>query len=208
VFKPWVGDLYGRSTHFDGRRILVLGESHHSEEHPVGSLVPELTQEVMEFYSRTQKRGEWMRTLDNVAWALSGQTKVELAQEDHRGEFTVWRSVAFYNYIPVVLAKSARGNRPNWQHFQQAVLPFEAVLRDLKPHILIVCGYELFPRVLAAHWPTTLPSPWDFKSLYVDVATPSRMRVIRMLHPSAGFSHKSWHSALSQAISIFPSDVT
>ncbi len=183
--------------------MLVLGESHHSREHPVGSVVPNLTHQVMQAYAETQERGAWMRTLDNFAWALSGKSRWQLASAVHRGEFDVWRSVAFYNYIPVVLAESSRKDRPSTDHYLQAQEPFRRVLDQLKPELVLVWGYELFPRILAGHWKHSVEKPWSFSGDFVDVCDPHRLRLVRMLHPSTGFSHTRWHAVISDAVVSF-----
>jgi hypothetical protein len=201
MFEPWVGENYGNSNLLGGKRILVVGESHHSLEHPVNSVVPDLTQRVMEHYRQTQERGKWMRTLDNIAWTLSGHKRSDLVASVHRGEFSVWQSVAFYNYVPVILADSARSNRPTAKHFQLAVEPFEKVLRVLNPEVLIICGYGLFPNVIRNHWPTSLAKPWDFSGEFLDVLRDDqKIRCIRMLHPSTSFSHSRWHTVISNAV--------
>ncbi|MDM9626558.1 hypothetical protein QTL95_11670 [Rhizobium sp. S152] len=141
-----------------------------------------------------------MRTLDNFAWALSGKGPSGLPSNEFRGEFGVWQSVAFYNYIPVILADSARSDRPTAEHFAMAVEPFERVLNDLKPQVLVVWGYSLFPYVIRNHWPSALPKPWDFNGNFVDVGMSDPIRAIRMLHPSAAFSHNRWHTILSEAV--------
>lgn len=200
MFEPWIGERYGRSELLGGKRILVVGESHHSAEHPANSIVPDMTRSVMRYYSSTQARGEWMRTLDNIAWALSGKSRAELAQSTHRGEFDVWQGVAFYNYIPVVLTDSARNGRPTAEHYRLAVEPFERVMADLKPDILLICGYGLFPYVIKNHWPTALDKPWDFGGDYVDVCPNPSIRAIRLIHPSTGFSHSRWHTVIAGAV--------
>lgn len=200
MFEPWVGEQYGRSDLLGGKRILVVGESHHSREHPADSIVPDMTHGVMKHYASTQARGEWMRTLDNIAWALSGKGRADLAQSTHRGEFDIWQSVAFYNYIPVVLTDSARNGRPTNEHYKIAVAPFEKVLADLKPDVLLICGYGLFPYLVKNHWPTALEKPWDFRGDYIDVGINSGIRAIRLIHPSTGFSHSHWHTVITEAI--------
>lgn len=200
MFKPWVGASYGASDLFGGKRILVVGESHHSREHPLGSVVPDLTQRVMAHYRASQARGMWMRTLDNVAWALSGKSRYQLSNVNHRGEYDVWDKIAFYNYIPVVLAEGARDKRPTPEHYLMAVEPFDMVLKELLPEILIISGYGLLPWLIKAHWPNAIEKPWDFKGDFVDVASYTRLRVIRMIHPSSGFSHARWHKILATSI--------
>ena len=200
MFEPWVGNSFGSSELLGGKRILVVGESHHSLEHPKGIVVPDLTKSVMEYYGNSQMRGKWMRTLDNVAWALSGKSRQNLAKTTHRGEFDVWQAVAFYNYIPVILTDGPRNGRPTNEHFQMAIAPFKKVLAQLKPEALIVCGYGLFPHIVRNHWPHLIDKPWEFKGHFVDVKQHSNLRVIRMVHPSTGFSHVHWHKVITEAI--------
>eukprot|EP01035_Chromulina_nebulosa_P041834 gene41834-56648_t len=136
MFDPWVGDSYGQTKLLRGKRILVVGESHHASDHPVGEMVPQMTKAVVAKYRATQERGAWMRTFDNIAWALSGRSRIELARDDYRGEFEVWRSIAFYNYIPVILAEGPRGKRPTSELFASGREPFEKVLTELQPDVI------------------------------------------------------------------------
>lgn len=204
MFHPWVGELYGQTELLGGRRILVVGESHHASDLPVGEIAPEMTRAVMTEYGASQERGKWKRTLDNVAWALSGKNRAELAREDYRGEFDVWRSLAFYNYIPVILAEGPRGTRPTSELFASGREPFEMVLTELQPDVILVCGYALFPNIMRNHWPHMFNNPWQFKGDIVDVDRPKPMRLIRMIHPSTGFSPLYWNKIINAAVNELP----
>ena len=200
MFQPWIGDKYAEPGNgFGGKRVLVVGESHHAEEHAPGSVVPDMTREVMRIYA-SGKRERWMRTLDNVAWAVSGKSRWELEREGNRGEFRVWKSMAFYNYVPVVLAGSARSHRPSNDQFRSGTEPFERVLLDLKPDVLIVCGYGLFPWVVRNHYPDFTGDPWRFVGEWADFPRGRPIRAVRMIHPSTAFSPKRWHPVIRRAL--------
>lgn len=200
-FEPWIGQHYGAPENFlKGKRVLILGESHHSSSDPVGSCQPNLTREVMTYYATGQQRGGWCRTLDNVAWAVSGKTPSELAQPKRRGEMAVWDAMAFYNYIPVILAEGSRGDRPSSDLWLKAKDPFGEVLKQLAPEVIVVCGYQMFPWVIRNNFPSYAEHPWDFHGDRLDFED-GQIRVVRMVHPSTAFSHRKWHSVLKAALS-------
>lgn len=200
VFKPWLGSLYGKEENiFGGKRVLVVGESHHADEHEVGTILPNMTQKVMDYYA-SGSRASWMRTLDNHAWAVSGKSRADLEQDGKRGEFNVWTSMAFYNYILVVLAGGPRSQRPTPELFKSGKAPFEQVFMNLKPELLLIWGYGLFPWIVRNHFPEFDGNPWHFKGEFIDLPTLPPVRAVRMLHPSAAFSSKHWHTVLTRAL--------
>lgn len=140
MFCPWVGERYGSSgSLLSAKRLLILGESHHSDGHPAGTVVPEMTKDVLRIY-RKEKWVPWMRTFDNAAAAVTGKPKAELGRD---GVNSFWDQVAFYNYVPVVAARSSR-IPPSAEHFQLGAEPFESLLDELKPGAILVWGYRLW----------------------------------------------------------------
>ncbi|KFC65280.1 hypothetical protein FG93_04821 [Bosea sp. LC85] len=124
MFTQWVGPQFGAVERaLASKRLLVVGESHHAEEHPVGSVVPNMTLDVFKQY-RTGPWAPWMRTFDNIAAAVNGRSKTELGREGFNG---IWDEIAFYNYIPVVAASAAR-QRPSPDHFAAGATAVEARL--------------------------------------------------------------------------------
>jgi hypothetical protein len=200
VFEPWIGSRYGEAgNRFGGRRVLVVGESHYSGHHEIGSLAPQMTQDVMQKY-RTRVAENWLRTFDNVAWAVSGKSRLDLMKDGKRGEMDVWEDMALYNYVPVVIARSPQSDRPSPEHFRLGREPFEQVLSEHKPDVLIVCGYELFPWLVHNHHPQHEGNPWHLKGEWIDIPREEPIRAVRMKHPSKFFSHKAWGSVINRAL--------
>lgn len=124
MFHPWIGSRFGSAdSRISSKRLLVLGESHHAEEHPIGAIVPDMTRDVFWKY-RNEAWCPWMRTFDNIAAAVTGQRKAELGAAGVR---TFWDEVAFYNYVPIVAAGAAR-QRPAPAHFAAGKEPFRRLL--------------------------------------------------------------------------------
>ncbi|AWC25280.1 hypothetical protein CO731_04775 [Aminobacter sp. MSH1] len=200
MFQPWIGDSYDAPDNmFDGKRVLVIGESHYASEHEIGSIVPDMTNDVMRMYA-SGKRERWMRTLDNVAWTVSGKGRGELEREGKRGEFSVWNSMAFYNYIPVVLADDARSDRPTAELFRSGMEPFEKVILKHQPDILVICGYGLFPWIISNHYSECAGDPWSFRGEWIDIPRQQPIRAVRMIHPSTAFSPKKWNPVIRRAL--------
>jgi hypothetical protein len=200
LFDPWIGRHYGKPENiFGGKRVLVVGESHHSAEHEICAVVPDMTRETMKLYG-SGERARWMRTFDNMAWAVSGKSASDLEQDGQRGEFEVWNSMAFYNYIPMVLANYSRSQRPTAEQFKAGKEPFEKLLADLRPEVLLVWGFQLFPWLVKNHSPGYKGHPWDFTGEFVDLPTTPPTRAVRMLHPSTAFSPPSWHLVIQRAM--------
>ncbi|RWN25279.1 hypothetical protein [Mesorhizobium sp.] len=211
MFEPWIGDYYRESGNVvGGKRVLIVGESHYSAVHEVGTTVPDMTVFTMNNYRSIRsddrqrssgKRETWTRTLDNVAWAVSGKGPQELEYQGRRGEFDIWNQLGFYNYIPVVLANAPQTRRPDRQLFLSGQEPFERVINRHKPQVLIVCGFQLFPWVIRNHHPEYNEDPWAFGGDWIDIPREEPIRVVRMKHPAISFSHKKWHQLIRRAIS-------
>ncbi|CAH2394144.1 hypothetical protein [Mesorhizobium ventifaucium] len=202
MFKAWVGAKFGVADNFvSGRRVLVLGESHHADEHPVGSVVPEMTHDTMRLYA-SGTRERWRRTFDNLAWAVSGKNRQHLERDGKRSEPEVWDSLAFYNYIPVVLAPRPRSYRPTSALFggERTISAFEQVLAETKPEIVLIWGYELFPWVIRNHYADYEGHPWSFSGEWIDLPRNPPIRAVRMKHPSTGFSAAAWHGVVRRAL--------
>jgi len=187
---------------FAGKRILVVGESHYADEHEKGSTDPEMTNNAVGLYANRPSKQRWIRTFDNIAWAVSGKNRAQLEKDGRRGEIDVWNSIAFYNYITVLLANSARADRPTREQFLDSRHAFEQVLDSIKPDILLVCGYELFPWLIRNHYPSYAGDPWKFKGEWIDLPRSKTLRAVRMRHPSAAFSPSAWHNVVERAMQV------
>jgi len=105
-FRPWIGKKYN-TTGYEGKRILVLGESHYcGNELGEGkrcfplckkeNMLPDCfsqTEDVIKWYLSEYTGEPFQRTFVCFERAVVGR---ELSQEE-REEF--WQSIMFYNYI-------------------------------------------------------------------------------------------------------------
>lgn len=203
MFLPWVGKAYENGI--DGKRVLVVGESHYSDIHETRKPVPDMTVSVMTEYMAGIRKNH-TRTLDNLAWAVSGKGPYELRNEGKRGEFEIWQQLGFYNYIPVVLTDGPQRDRPDKDLFISGKEPFENVLQNNKPDILIVCGLELFPWLIMNHYPE-FKDPWSFRGDWIDFPRNNPIRAVRIKHPSKFFSHSKWHLVIDRAITSYETSV-
>ena len=189
---PWVGNAFGAAGNdLGGVRLLVLGESHYSDKHPIGEVYPPMTHDVMRHYLA----GNHLRFFANVAAAVSGRSQAEVGRSNHH---QLWQSMAFYNYIPVTVASSAR--KFDERFWELGTQEFEKVLDDHRPDAVIVCGYRLFPRVLRRHVPGFTGDPWKFDQDIVQLGGSSRPLALRMMHPSAAFSAKAWTPKIAEML--------
>jgi hypothetical protein len=179
MFKPWVGTSFGDTSNLlRGRRLLVLGESHHAEEYPVGSIVPEMTCDVVSTYlDQSAPRHPWMRTFSVVTGFVARQSSSELSPDERK---RIWDSIAFYNFVPVTAAAYAR-QRPSAAHFDLGTKPLHEVLSGLKIEAVAVMGKDLSGWVARGEG---LEKPWD-QSEYLINGVPA----VRFPHPSTAFRY-------------------
>ncbi len=199
--RAWVGTDYGAPTNvFGGLRVLVLGESIHSTEHVPGTILPDYNNQLIgEYLERAPADGadqplRWLRTFDNMAWALSGDGPDASRTSERR----TWQSVAFYNYVDSIVGDSSR-KRPPRSAFRNAAGGFESALEQAKPHLVVCWGLELFGWVINNHF-KEYSKPWDFQGEWIDLPRSRPIRIVRMQHPSTAFSPKHWHVVISNAI--------
>lgn len=199
MFTPWVGQEFGNPENNLGlKRILVLGESHHSDQHELGALVPNMTTDVFQWYLQGPW-APWMRTFDNAAAAVAGQSKRVLGRS---GVNAVWNQMAFYNYVPVVAAPGSR-HRPPAEYFDRGVEPFRSVLETLRPGAIIVCGYELWARIIPHHTEAYVDNPWRPSSPFAQIGS-LKIPALRMVHPSTAFSPAQWTPRIQDLFSRVP----
>ncbi|MDR2597612.1 MAG: hypothetical protein LBC76_09890 [Treponema sp.] len=157
-FKPWVGENY-KTAGFNGKRILVLGESCYCGECPgcveyddAGSLIPFEKEEGKDFEICrdkiidvvngfiTYKEGEpkdWsMKTYRCFTDVFMGH---RCTLEETKA---FWHSFVLYNYIQTALEKS-RIPPKQWQ-WETGKKPFFEVLAEYNPDVIIVWSKELW----------------------------------------------------------------
>lgn len=125
-FLPWRGNHYDNSP----QRLLILGESHYSEE----NLRPDATIEFLRQYTT----GEWRhRYWTNIMQTVSGKPHSAI----DRAAF--YDGVAFYNYVQQTVA-SGPNIAPKSEMFTSSEPAFFSVLNELKPKNILVLSTRLW----------------------------------------------------------------
>lgn len=143
-FDPWVGHDYSSADNiFGGRKILIVGESHYDSPENVGSCSPDYTNIVVGNYVSDKKRHSFFTNLSTLLTGV-GPEASRLATR------LTWENFAFYNYVPVFVASSARSfeSKAFWDLGQEA---YEDVLRTLSPDLIIVLGLRLWDNTYYRH---------------------------------------------------------
>ena len=176
--------------------MLILGESHYTgNPEEVGTTPLGFTSGVVDLLA-LQKRHQFFGKLQEV---VTGKPRRLQTSDDRRG---FWRSVAFYNFVPVLIdgrpvsAGGAR-RRPTATQFQQGIEPFHSIRNELKPTAVIVCGLET--------WSVLAPSLDGFEGperdvIYYDDGTAVYART---QHPSwPGFDTEKWYARIAGLIEL------
>jgi hypothetical protein len=194
VFLPWIGNEYRGG--FNGRRLLVLGESHYDEwEGEQHQLDNDSTREcIREVIDRDTGSAAFWKYLEQVllnerrtdGWAPSGGK-------------SLWNKLAFYNFVQSAVSGGPR-IRPEWKLFEASRKPFRVVLEILRPERVLVCGKGLWERM------EEITEEGDY--LHDDVQAyrltdGTKVWCLATVHPSSG--RYSW-SRLHRLITAFFND--
>ena len=147
-FKPWIGENY--STGIKGKKILILGESHHCKDgcldcgdsrisHNCNSFTQNVIIDYFNYKRRKNAFEKWMNTFTKFANISSGK---ELNNLEH---IDFWNTIAFYNYVQ----KALSGPRisPTSEEFNGSLLAFHELIVNLKPDLLIIWGKRLWEKL-------------------------------------------------------------
>jgi hypothetical protein len=126
---------------------MVLGESHYSTHHEVGSVVPDMTEWVVREYLDGDARPAVKRFCTVVADTIRSVAKEGATSQD------IWRSIVFYNYVPVVLADGPRKQPPTLEQWNAGRGPFFEVIRECEVEAALVLGGRLWDNMEASHDP-------------------------------------------------------
>ena len=193
--KPWVGRNYLQG--FQGKRIMVLGESHYAD-HPCKE---DFTTEVIaDFFLNPQAEHDgWMNTFTKFERAMLGQ---KLSQEE-KVEF--WHSILFYDYIQEPL-KGPR-IKPTKEQYIAAEEPFMEVLEEFRPDAVIVWGIRLYD-ILPPYGQQggqqgesiVVESAEEVETWKYFLSDEHEVKMLPIQHPSSGFSWDYWHPIISKFI--------
>jgi hypothetical protein len=155
-FTPFIGEYY-QNRGFDGKKILVLGESHYCGGcDKCGSLqnddeeCRELTTAVVnKFFAYKKGRANhesWMRTLTRFTNVLCGE------HIENKMVIDFWNSILFYNYVQSASIGEPR-NSPKEEDFSNSETAFFEVLNEFQPDLIIVWGERLWNKMPGnGHW--------------------------------------------------------
>lgn len=172
----WVGPNYGApSNSVSGLKILMVGESHYGKGAEIGTSVPEITREVVTKY----QSGEWSIPL--LTKVISVTTGRPASETGYRGVRDAWNDLAFYNYVPVLVAEGPRAFESRF--WSLGASEFEAVLDDLQPDMIIALGYRLWDNALHRHASEVTTSTSTHSALIRWKA--KTVPTLRVMHPSS-----------------------
>lgn len=181
-FEPWVGNNYWDGGCF-GKKILVLGESHHGED--TGS---SKTRDIL--YDQTYSCYT-MKSYTNFERALEG----DYTDDDDRER--IWNSVMFYNYVQSCVSKS-RKSPEDWQ-FKDSEDAFFEVLEEYEPDVVLVWGTRLWESLPYTNYESYDNCEYDGYEYRCGSYTTDSGLVVpcyEIQHPSSGFSWSWWHDYL------------
>lgn len=134
----WRGDDWGDAGNFlGGFRLMILGESHYHESAPVGSDVPDMTNDIVNEHISGKSSYMFLGKIERL---VSGR---DVSQERCR----FWNSVVFYNYIPVVAANAPRTAPPLALWGGNAPELFKGLVKAVEAEAVLVCGTTLWRRM-------------------------------------------------------------
>ncbi len=189
-FRPWVGDGYSSAPF--GKRVLVLGESHYCAN-PEREAVPGITRSVIaDLFDPDSVHEPYKNTYTKFIKALTGKFG-ELSVADKE---RAWNGVAFYNYVQV--AMTGPRTAPTAEEFRMSDEAFWEVLRELRPEKVIAWGHRLYDELPdgggRALEPVEGCDVWEYRLPF------RKVEVLKMVHPSAGYSPEYWHGVIRKFI--------
>lgn len=137
--EPFIGNNYARRDNiFGGARIMVLGEAHYSEHHPVGEYFPDLTKEVVAslLAGALGRKALFFRRVERL---LAGRGKGKAPSPE-----AFWSSVIFQNFVPVIAGRKPKDRPASWMWEGRAHDDLRRTVKEKEVEIVLVCGTELW----------------------------------------------------------------
>jgi len=189
-FFPWIGSKY-EEGHFNGNRILILGESHYEE--------PDVTKWLTDDLISAIANGDIThRFFTIVAQLVSGDSV------DALDKSKFWSEVAFYNFVQVPL-RDARV-RPTWVEWLTGVEPFKDVVRFLQPDKIIALGkqvWDVMPND-GIEGDAVIIGDKSAATYHYDGYIDKRVSCLSLPHPSSfGFSATEWQPLVGHFLDGF-----
>lgn len=196
-FEPWIGKNY-QTNGFNGKKILVIGESFYCSEEDGKKYATTLTEKVVTDYLAIrngefrENDGGWTNTYLKFERSLVGkETTPDNSQE-------IWNSIAFYNYLQIPMSGAREsGSILDYKNAEKA---FFEVINELQPDLIIVWGVgKLFNNLPEDRWTWGKPldiDGWDINNGYYQLDNEKQARCIAVYHPSTGYQWDWWHKVI------------
>ena len=187
MFVPWRGENYENNTLL-GCRLLVLGESRYTDKATdIGTSPEDFTCDVVRYFPLGGRYNKFFSTIQST---ILGHDE---GRDWRKYADAFWNSVAFVNYVPVLVdgrsaAEGGNERRPQQSMFAAGAETFKKNLVALEPDAVVVCGLET--------WGWVAPQLDGFTGAPRDVVFYDDGRSIfsRIHHPSyRGFDRQKWH---------------
>jgi hypothetical protein len=88
----------------------------------------------------------------------------------------------------VVLTDDARSGAPSPDQMVMGKLPFDSLLEELKPKLVVVWDIDSSPWITQNHFLEYPDHPFWLEREWITVRSTRNFRAVRMLHPSAAYS--------------------
>ena len=185
-FRPWRGRYYQEQK----RRLLILGDSHYSDNYGEGPLFTlRLT---TKYVSGKMNHRFWTQ----IGQVVTGKSHWEFERR------AVWDTIAFYNYVQSI-AVDQPGKAPPTAAFHQSARAFWEVIDFLQPTHLMALGARLWENM----------PPLDDAGLYKILGGRrhqygfytrawGKVAAPYIKHPSWGFSAPEWHLVLCDFLAL------
>src|SRR5258708_5001031 len=190
-FQPWVRKGYCSSN----PRILILGESHHSNDYP------EMTVEVINDHLSGRQPNIFF---DRIASLVTDQP---IGQADAACCFD---RVAFYNFVQKGMLPDA-GKKPTRADFKDSMPAFRTILERLAPQKIVALGWRSHDGI-PDDWTDDGTSAWRWVrrktnqlelSIGAFLVEDLEFPTVFMMHPSApGFDLNLWRPQVSKFLSM------
>lgn len=201
-FLPYVGEQYA-SIGLNGKKILVLGESHYCNEGlqcDKGKCLPICKRENMNYHCHEKTNivvnsfiqnydgsGEYQSFLC-FERAIAGKVLSQEERED------LWRKLMFYNFIQFAQpGPRCSIHQEYWEHSGKA---FKELLETFQPDYIIVWGCRLYkglPDMDGSHSSLTIDG--DSTDIWTYTINGKNIPAMKVYHPSTprGKNWNYWH---------------
>ncbi|GAA0304484.1 hypothetical protein GCM10009128_24800 [Psychrosphaera haliotis] len=192
-FKPWVGKQYGQVNSIFRKKILILGDSHYTDELEVPELIndqpsSDFTTAVINDYLNEEIKGNWKSTFTKFMNSfVQGTVHENSAQEE------LWNSVAFYNYLQIPAGSEPRLTQHYDYSKEKDRDAFLEVLSELKPDVIISWGSKAWDAIpedfgFGKYVPNKEFSDFFYTYPFKDV----KLQVLGINHPSSAYKSSYW----------------